>query len=313
MTAPAAVKEEPVGLAQLAQVVALATLTLLWMDRHLGFGLRGWGPLAGLVLASGVGWRFVQAFAADAAAQATTRAGRAARTVFSRRVRVAWAAALLFVMAFFSSVTLVSSSSAPVPARLEPVGERTKAVWGPTDEKETTRWVVRTSPFGMLYNLAAKGQLRETLEVFPVLGRQVRQRDLRQEPTVLLRPGVEGLKALEHGRLDVWQDREGGRRVAELAAKRGAVLLGTRQPIPPAWIEDWTLELRSLVPAPEPAAEVLRTWRRPIVVAPAFGLEPGMVLVAQIRNKTHHLIASETITLGAETPADVFLADDVKE
>jgi hypothetical protein len=57
----------------------------------------------------------------------------------------------------------------------------------------------------------------------------------------------------------------------------------------------------------------MRTWRRPVVLAPAIGLEPGMVLVAQIRNRTQHLIASETITLGADTPADVFLADDVKE
>jgi hypothetical protein len=255
----------------------------------------------------------VQSLAADAAAQATSRFGRVARTVFSRHVRAGWAALLLFAMAFFSSVTLVSSTSAPVPARLEPVGERTAAVWGPTEEKETTRWIVRTSPFGMLYNLAARGQLRETIEVFPVLGRQVRQRDLRQEPTVLLRPGVEGLKALEHGRLDVWLDREGGRRVLAMTETRAAVLLGTRQPIPPAWIEDWGLELRSLVPDPVPAAEVMRTWRRPVVLAPAIGLEPGMVLVAQIRNRTQHLIASETITLGADTPADVFLADDVKE
>lgn len=305
--------EEPVTFAQLAQVLALLVLTLMWMDRHLGFGLDGWGPLTGLLVAAGAGWQVVKMLAQDASTHATSRFARLGRAVFSRGVRGGWAVLLLFVISFFSSVTFVSSSSASPRAALEPVGNRSAAAWGPYEEKETKRWVVRTSPFGVLFNLAVPGYLREAVEVFPAVGKRIHQRDLRQTLTILLRPGVEGLKALEHGRLNVWLDRENGKPVAELVAKRAAAFVGTRQSIPQAWIDDWDLELRSLVPAAGPAAEVLRTWRRPVVLTPAVGLEPDMVLVAQIRNRTGIVIASETISLGGETLTDVYLADDKKE
>lgn len=296
-----------------AQVVALAALTVLWMDRHLGFGLRDPGPLAALVTAVGVGWGLVQFLARDAAPGVTSRVVRYGRALFSRRLRLAWAAALVLLVANVSSVTLVSSSSSPLPASLAPVGARTFAVSDPAEDGEATRWLVRASPFGALFSLAAKGHVRETLEVFPLVGKRVRQRDLRQSSTILIRPGVESLQALVKGRLLVWLDRRGGPRVAEFGGAQSAVLVGGRQPIPAAWTEDWKLELSSLVPDPAAAAPILLIWKRPVPVVPEIGLGPGMVLVAEVQNQKGHAIASRTVTLGDEALVDLYLQDGVIE
>ena len=305
--------EPAVEAAHLGQVLVLAVVSLLWLDRHLGFGLRGWGPLAGLLVAAGAGWKLVQSLADATAAQVTTRALRWGRVVFSRRVRVGWALALLLAMTFFSSVTLVSSAAVAPRAELRPVAERTAAVWGPYLEKETARWVVRTSPFGTLFHLAVRGHLRETLDVFPLLGTRVEQRDLRPTVSVLLRPGVRGRQALEEGRLRVWVGDERGPLVAEVARPGKAVLLGSRHSVPAAWAEEWALELKSIGAAGAAFDTMMLAWRRPVVVAPRVDLEPGMALHARLENRTGHVIAAETFTLGAESPADLPLADDVEE
>jgi hypothetical protein len=302
-----------VEVAHLAQVLVLAVVSLLWLDRHLGFGLRGWGPLAGLLVAAGAGWKLVRTLADGAAAQATTRAARWGRAVFSRGVRVSWALALLFAITFFSSVTLVSSAAVAPRADLQPVAERSAAVWGPYEEKETTRWVVRTSPFGTLFRLAVRGHLRETIDVFPVLGARVRQRDLRPTVAVLLRPGVFGRQALVEGRLRVWAEKPGGPLIAEVEKPGRAVLLGGRAAIPAAWIEEWALELKSMGAEAAAFDTMMLAWRRPLVVPPGLDLEPGMVLVARIENRKGHVIAEEAFTLGAESPADLPLTDDVQE
>ena len=301
--------ETPVTLAQLGQVIALLALTLMWMDRHLGFGLRGAGPFAGLFVAAGVAWGFVRGFAGDAAKTAEGRMARMGRALFSRPLRAGWAAALVFVALVVSSVTLVSSSSTPLDAELTPVGARTFAVSGPVREGEATRWVVRSSPFGARFNLPARGHIRETVEVFPLAGKQVRQRELRQPSSLLLRPGVEGLMALERGRLDVWQERPGGPRIAEMVATRAAALVGMRQSVPPAWVEDWRQELVFMAPEPAAAAQILTTWKKPKLVTPAIDLAPGTIVVARVSNQRGHVIAEETITVGDAPLTDIFLAD----
>jgi hypothetical protein len=301
--------EEPVTFAQLAQVLALLALTLMWMDRHLGFGLRSAGPFAGLFLAAGMVWRWVHGFAQDAAKKAEGRLAGLTRVLFSTPFRSSWAVLLLFCALVFSSVTLVSSSSTPLEATLVPVGRRSLAVWGPVQDGEASRWVVRSSPFGTLFNLSAKGHVRETVEVFPLAGKQIRQRDLRQPSTVLLRPGVEGLKALVHGRLDVWQGKPDGLPIAQMVASRSAALIGMRQALPSAWVEDWKQELQTLAPDPPVAAQILIAWKKPKLLAAQMDLAPGMVIVARVSNQMGHVIAEETVTVGEAPVTDVFLAD----
>jgi hypothetical protein len=186
----------------------------------------------------------------------------------------------------------------------------------PTEKGAPARFFVFTQPFGRPFRLELDGYVPTAINVYPIVGRQIRpSADLRRSPSILLR-----LSEIAKGS---WSDFGGAElRVTTVVAggaqqliavskePAAALLLGRTQPIPSAWDDRWKIELLARgITIPMLVARHLLDWRNPRLLAPASALEPGMTLRVSLTNSEGHVLAGSEFVLGSDELQDQSIGD----
>jgi len=295
--------------ARFIALVLLAAGVQLWLNHHLGLGSQtpwialGLGTLSGAV---GLAARLLDEGERRGLAENLRKVLR----VLLHGGLLTWLWGLASVGALFlSSVLVIPEAGARGKAALRSVegvlvGERDL-------EDGVARFVVLTSPFGRPYRLSVPGFLDETVAVYPLAGLKLTpERDLRRSPSVLFRPSHEGVQALRSkGTFTVVVKRPGGDQPLILPQQGhvGSFLLGRPHAIPAASVGLWRLELEGSGASPALVAQMVLTWSRTRVVAPAAPLAPEMTLVAEVRTPVGVVVSRGQVTLGSEPLTDVAL------
>jgi hypothetical protein len=137
------------------------------------------------------------------------------------------------------------------------------------------------------------------------------ERDLRQAPTLLLRPLPTTLGSFgDGGRLEIWAPGEPRPIARSACGCKASFLLGRRQPIPSDALSRWSLELRALNAAPEGSSllsETLLVWSRPQRLSLSKDLLPGEPLDIRVFSKAGNPIARTSFTVTDESFQDVLL------
>jgi hypothetical protein len=294
-------------LARVVSFIVLAICVDLWMNHHLGIGLKNPGRVSALVAAVTGALALVDRVLEKQEKESIVRQiWNIFRNVLSVPVL-----AILYVVAVILGLTY--SSIMIIPETVEaPLKVTFAAVESPMDRKETTiepkgavlPFVVRTNPFGRPYRITVNGYLPETFDVYPLVGvKVIPGRQLRRSPSVILRPPIIALRSLEDGGSIVICGN--GKQIAEDKKHRGSFLLGRAQPIPTSYFDNWKLELVGAGLTQTVMAQTLLEWNRPKVLSPKSDLEPGMTLVAKVLSKANNPVAQVRVTLGSESLVDV--------
>lgn len=293
--------------------LVLLIATNLWLNHLFDFGVESPGLLAGMASAAMGAMAILNKFL-DKDEQKVVHSYL--RSVFRFVLSFPFLAVcyLVFVIAALSFSTVrvtFNQASSGVKATLTPVDDGTKKYMGKETAKGMLRFTVPAKPLGRAFHLQVDGYMPETLTVYALSGLSIHaDKDLRAKPVVLLRPTILGLRELE----------DGGRIVIALAEKtsssgsdlvceeyRGSFLLGEHKWIPAERFERWRLDLQMMDPGQTTHAKTLLEWSRPKILKPAWNLQPGVRLVAQIETKLEDVTERMEFTVGDEPFIDVLL------
>jgi len=313
--APSALPESTAGTNEHVLLRALLLLLLiagvnLWLARHLGFGWDKPGPISTVAAAVGLVLYLLD--------KAGNKAPQRWWAKLFGWLDVPLVAILYFVVAvpmlLYSSVTVLNDrpgaalEGALVPAerpQMTPDRQENRSAPG---EPLRFRWVA-TSPFGRAYQLEVAGYLPQTFEVYPFRGVTLSaRRDLRPSPSVLFRPRADGLRTLaDGGSVLIWREQDGRRTQITTGApgRAASLLLGSEQPIPPALVENWRMELLAQQMTEDMIAQRLLVWKAPHRLSASVRLEPGMTLLAEVQTRQGVPMARARLTLGEERLMDV--------
>ena len=192
------------------RVGALAALLVaahFWADRHLGIGFGSPGPFSALVVAvSGVLGIIDKLLEKSEKESIGDRVRGMSRFALATPALIVAFLVAGVVFGSYSSILIVPGSasvkletvSVPEPDSDKP----DPRCWEPAGNPR--RFLCAVGLFGSVFQVAVPGYLRETVFVYPLTGANVRiDRDLREAPSVLLRPPPRALFALANGRLVV--------------------------------------------------------------------------------------------------------------
>ena len=222
---------------------------------------------------------------------------------------------LVIPMVFLTTVTVTSEQTVSDPTKVSISALDSRAGLledSLTGRRALARFFVVTNPFGRLFRISARGYLPTALVVYPPVGRNVvLGRDLPPAPSVLFRPFVEGISALNDKA--VFQvsriTPKGAKEV--LTTDTGIVAsfrLGPARPITPSIIEFWRLELESYDASPPLRAHMLMVWNTPRELKWAGDLSPGDSLQAEILRRGK-VIARASFAVTRDPLMDVLIMD----
>lgn len=286
-------------------LLALIITSLLWANKHLGYAFIPPEWFAPLSAAAATAWALVSPMLRRRERwQIGYRHARYVRQVLSPRVLAPLSLLLLVGVSTRSSITVVGDAKGAViypidaPARKKRVDFASgRAMFGAT----------ATTPFGRAYRVQVKGYAPTTITVLPLFGRTLELGDdITPIPAVLFRPPYEAIEALEGGGRTVIT--HAGRTLASVTGV-AALLLGERQPFPPALRQDWDVEV--LDRSASEKRKTLLAWRNYRSVPLDTVLSSDAELRAEVRTRANVLVARAVIRLGREQFRDVPLVPEV--
>jgi hypothetical protein len=307
---PARAVAEPVGslTARVAALLVLVAAVNLWLTHHFRVGVQN--PLA---LVPGVGVAGTLVMRVMRPGEKHRLEGwleKQARVLLSERCLLVLYLVAATFMATVSTITIVRDTpdrrGAVEIVYVDSPGRQPDSA---SLSDSVLRFVVLTTPLGRTVRVTATGFVPTTFTVSPPVGLALRLgQDLPVSPSVLLRPGVLGLRSLDDGgSLYVYAVLPRDTTlVGRIGGVHSAVLLGTPQPISAA-IEDWRLELTGL--PPELRDRMLLAWKRPVLLRHHASIGPGTTLIAEVWSRTHTLVGRGTVELGTERVLDVPVPD----
>lgn len=182
----------------------------------------------------------------------------------------------------------------------------------PRELTSTQRFPVITPPWGRAFAVDADGYVRGTVRAYPILVRRVDlARDVQRMPSVLFRPGADGISLLGGGAiLNVWAvDDDGSRELiaTDSSRSRSSYVLGLRRPIADTAVERWRREFGS-GPPPEAVDAIIALWRQPKQLRALHAVEPDGRLVAEIVSNGI-VVSSADVRLRAERVLDAAMRD----
>lgn len=319
-------KSRPILIRAVLLLVWLVALDL-WAVQHLGLGLSEPG-LLGLVVTS---YTAVVALVDRLAGKEqmnriAERFLRPGRLLLEPPVLILLYLSLALVALSYSSVLVLTSEGETVEGvRLVPLVHESP-VWHFGEPK---RHVVYSGPLGQPFRLNVPGYLPAILPVPPFRGaRVVPERDLRRPLTLLLRPPVTALGALQDkgARLQVdFLDQKRGspwRRHSAVCpaypCRQQSYLIGRWQRVPSDLLGDWRLEVLASGyqdGAPQLWGSLV-AWKEPhrmkalLSDPPLPDLVPGMRLRAVAVSEGGVVVARAEVTLGEEDFQDVHMTKE---
>lgn len=288
----------------------------LWAVQHLGLGLSEPGLLGLVVTSYTAAAALVERLAGKAQMKRIAeRFLRPGRLVFEPPVLILLYLSLALVALSYSSVLVLTSEGKTIEGvRLVPLVHESP-VW---HFGEPRRLVVYSGPLGQPFRLNVPGYLPAILPVPPLRGaRVVPERDLRRPLTLLLRPPVTALGALqdEGARLQLdFLDESGSswRRHSVVCpafpCRQRSYLIGRWQRVPSDLLGDWRLEVLASG-YPDGAPQLWRSlvaWKEPHrMKTPLPDLIPGRRLRAVALSGGGVAVAWAEVTLGEEDFQDI--------
>jgi hypothetical protein len=175
---------------------------------------------------------------------------------------------------------------------------------------ELIRFRVRTSPFGRPVRIEAAGYVPSVFTVYPIVGLKVRLgQELASSPSVLFRPGVEGISKLGDGAtFRVRRINGADTTLVASGTGPGSFLLGRARPISSDMVADWERELQVIRAPPSALADMVRLWKKPKLLRTEVSLAPDDHLIAEVL-MGDVVVSSGEITLWADRLIDVSLVD----
>jgi hypothetical protein len=301
--------------ARVVALILLLTGIFLWANHHLGIapGNLGWLSVPTAILAGVAAW--VDKLLEDPERQSILRTARdKLRAALSMQVLV-----VLFLLAFglglvYSSVMVIPDSNDPSASiSITPADRLDRKHIETLDPKEgVRRFRVVTSPFGRPFRIELEGYAPETLDVYPFVGLKVRAgKELRRSPSLLLRLPPVAVASLKNGGKLVVIRRIGndGETLATDTEPRSAFLVGRAHSIPPSSYGIWRMELQAAGSDERGIAQSIMGWSRPKVLRPLTTLEPGMMILAEVRSRANKRVASAEMSLGNDSLIDIGLEE----
>ena len=296
--------------------IALAVFVDLWLQHHLGWGIENPGLLGALATSAAAGAGLLDRLTGrDTSSVVWEAIRRPLGALVSRPVIVTmWLAAGVVLSSFSSIRVVLPDDAAGLPVLVGPVersGEEGRE--RSCGEGSLRRCLVPVGLFGRPYRVKVEGYVRETVIVPPLLGATLRSdRDLRPIPSVLVRPGPEGLQALaSKGSIRFVLESSSGRRDLDPIKQTAAsFLIGRSRSIPMSLAAQWKMELegRDDLGQPGAAAAVQQTlgrWIKPVRVDAGWELEPGMRLTAIVLAGNGTEVERGEVVLGDEPLVDL--------
>lgn len=310
---PAAAKERAKSRSLFLRVsflVALATLVIAWLLHH-------FTSLNVVLVAVGSAVPVALTFASTVLGEERLeRVRKYLDPAFMRLLSpvvliVLWVVAIV-LMTFFTTVHVVADpSAANTPVTFTFLGRRTVSVQDALDEEGGAWFVTRTTPAGRRVAVTASGYSSDTFTVRPFLGLSIRLSQLPEERSVLLRPGPEGLAALNsRGSLRAYlvTARESVLVAETSGVTASAFILGGQRAAGTTTPEAWTLELARCSEATR--NRMLQAWSTwtPMPSEPVR-IATGGRLHAAIRARDSTLVAEAHVELGPDARGDIAVPD----
>jgi hypothetical protein len=297
---------------RIVALIVLLTAADLWASHHLGWGVRNPGQVAVLLaVLGGIAKLVGRAFPGEVK-QVGARITERVRALVSDRVLAVCGVTFLLAASTFSSV-IVLPESATDAQRVSLIGlDEADAV--PMERSATRgeliRFRLRTSPFGRPVRLEAPGYVPTVFTVYPVVGLNVRLgQDLAPSPSVLFRPGVEGLSALgDSAVFRVRRVSENDTTLVAIGMGAHSFLLGRQRAITSELIADWERELQAMGAPLASLADMIGKWKRPKPLLASTALKPDDHLIAEIL-MGEVVVSSAEVTLWPDRLIDVPLTD----
>ncbi|MGH7469519.1 MAG: hypothetical protein ACRENP_16330 [Longimicrobiales bacterium] len=293
-------------------LIGLLTIADLWASHHMGWGVRNPGALAVVLAVLGAMGKLVGRAFPNEVKQVSGRIASQVRSLASDSVLAIVGLALLLVVSTFSSVIVLPESAVDAQS-VQLIGlddadakmsERAAA------RGELIRFRVRTNPFGRAVRLDAPGYVPAAFTVYPVVGLKVRLgQDMAPSPSVLFRPGVDGISALGDGAtFRVRRVSGADTTVVATGTGRGSFLLGRQRAITSELVADWDRELQAMGAPPSALADMIRLWKKPIAIRASASLAPDDVLIAEVLMRDV-VVSRAEITIWPDRLIDVAMAD----
>jgi hypothetical protein len=213
---------------------------------------------------------------------------------------------------FVTTVRVVADpEAANTPVTFTFLGRRTVSILDSLDAEGGVWFVARTAPAGRRVAVTASGYTSDTFPVPPFLGLSIRLSQLPEERSVLLRPGPEGLAALNsRGSLRAYlvTPSESVLVAETTGVTASAFLLGGQRAPVTTTPEAWTLELARCSEATR--NRMLQAWRAwtPLPSEPVR-IATGGRLHAAIRARDSTLVAEAHVELGPDARGDIAVPD----
>jgi hypothetical protein len=216
----------------------------------------------------------------------------------------------LVLGATISSVTVLADGeleTAAVRLAAEGTGaEGEKAKKRLSGPDSVVTFLALTTPFGRPYYVEVDGYIRESFDLYPLVGKKIRvRRDLSVSPSLLVRVPTGKHALLRVGAIRIRIDK-GKEETVDLKDGSASLLVGRRSGIPELFYERWKLEMIALGMQEPVSARSILQWSNATFFKRT--LKRGMILKAQFLDANGKVHAEAKTTLSDDKISDVLLS-----